>query len=63
MATEKKRYHFCEPAPPGYIWQCGACGRRARTQAGFDHDNKRTALDHGYDESCFLNARLVPEGK
>jgi hypothetical protein len=45
-------------APHGTVWVCGACGKRSLTRYGFDEENKRTALDNGWDESCMLNATL-----
>lgn len=49
------------PAPPGYVYQCAACGKRARTRCGLDAENRRTAVDRGYDEACMMNAELVRE--
>jgi hypothetical protein len=46
-------------APTGYQWQCQACGKRSRTRYGFDKAGKRQAIDHGWDESCMMNAALV----
>ena len=37
-------------APPGWLWQCGACGRKTRDRYG---------EEGGWDESCMLNATLV----
>lgn len=37
-------------APRGWIWQCGACGKRA---------NDRYGETGGWDESCMLNCTLV----
>lgn len=46
-------------APEGYEWVCQACGKKSRTKFGFDdHDN--SVADYGWDESCMLNAALVP---
>lgn len=39
-------------APKGMIWVCGACGKRTKDRYG---------TDGGWDESCMLNAVLVPE--
>lgn len=38
-------------APPGKIWQCGACGKYSRNRAG--------EPGYSWDEACFLNAVLV----
>ena len=46
------------PAPEGQVWICGACGKKSRTMYGFDAENKSTAIDRGWDESCMLNAVL-----
>jgi hypothetical protein len=40
-------------APPGKIWVCLACGKRARSRLG--NDNPR------WDESCAVNAVLYDE--
>lgn len=45
-------------APAGQVWVCGACGKRARSQFGFDAAGKSTKLDRGWDESCMLNSVL-----
>jgi hypothetical protein len=37
-------------APPGQIWVCRACGKRARNRAGRDNPL--------WDESCAVNAVL-----
>jgi len=44
-----------QPAPPGQVWVCGACGRRSRDRGGND------SIDHGWDESCYMNAVLCYE--
>ena len=45
-------------APEGQVWVCSACGKRARTRAGFDRSGKSTTIDHGYDSSCMTHAVL-----
>lgn len=45
-------------APEGQVWICAACGKRARSRYGFDAQNRSTALDSGWDESCMLHAVL-----
>ena len=50
-------------APDGQIWICQACGKRSKSQFGFDAAGKRTNLDHGWDESCMMNSVLVYEKK
>jgi hypothetical protein len=50
-------------APKGYIWVCQACGKRARSRYGFDENNKSTAIDYGWDESCMMHAQLCEEVK
>lgn len=42
-------------APDGYVYQCMACGKRARDRYG----NK--PIDYGFDESCMLNSMLVKQ--
>lgn len=49
-------------APEGHIWVCLACGKTSKTQFGFDKDNQNVAMQ-GWDESCMLNARLIPESR
>lgn len=39
-------------APPGWIWRCGACGKKTRDRYG---------EAGGWDESCMLNSTLVKE--
>lgn len=39
-------------APDGQIWVCGACGKRSKDLYG------EQAVNHGWDESCMLNACL-----
>lgn len=39
-------------APPGWVWQCGACGKRIRDRYG---------ESGGWDESCMLNSVLVKD--
>ncbi len=43
-------------APPGKIWMCAACGKKARDRFGIEGWHSR-----GWDESCMLNAVLVDE--
>ena len=47
-----------EIAPEGFVWVCGACGKRSKTKYGFDNNNARTNIDYGWDESCMMNAVL-----
>ena len=49
-------------APEGSIWVCMACGKTSKSRYGFDADNKNVAM-MGWDESCMLNSRLIPEEK
>jgi hypothetical protein len=42
-------------APAGYVYVCGACGKRSRDKYG---DEK---IDHGWDESCMMNSVLCRE--
>jgi hypothetical protein len=44
-----------EVAADGLIWVCAACGKRSRDLYG---DQR---IDHGWDESCMLNAVLCVE--
>jgi hypothetical protein len=46
-------------APEGMVWQCMACGKRARSRYGFDAQDNDTKIDYGYDESCMMHAELV----
>lgn len=46
-----------DPAPMGYIFVCLACGKTSPTRYGFDGHNRNVA-QHGWDESCMLNAQL-----
>lgn len=42
------------PAPPGFVWVCAVCGKRAK--------NKGTGeVFHGWDVSCYLNSILCRE--
>lgn len=43
-------------APPGHIFLCDACGKVSRTRYGLDG-----SAQHGWDESCMLNASLMKE--
>lgn len=43
-----------EVAPPGYEYVCQACGKRSKDRYGDQ------AISLGWDESCMLNATLVP---
>jgi hypothetical protein len=52
---EKAGYN--ETLPSHLIWVCAACGKTSPTRSGFDSNKKRVS-DHGWDESCFLNAVL-----
>ena len=45
-------------APDPLVWVCGACGKRARSRYGFDAQERSTAIDRGWDESCMLHAVL-----
>jgi hypothetical protein len=49
-------------APEGHIWVCLACGKTSKTRYGFDEKN-RTVSMRGWDASCVLNSRLIPEDK
>lgn len=40
-------------ALPGSIWVCGACGKTSQDRYGIEGER-----DHGWDESCMLNATL-----
>lgn len=44
-----------EIAPEGMVYQCQACGKKSRDLYG---DQK---INYGWDESCMLNAALVPD--
>ena len=46
-------------APPGFIWQCQACGKTS------DYDSYGTEgkYSRGWDESCALNCALIPDPK
>lgn len=44
-----------EIAPEGMVYRCMACRKRSRDLYG---DKK---IDQGWDESCMLNAALVPD--
>lgn len=46
-------------APEGKLYICSGCGKRALTRCGWDVKGERTAIDHGWDESCMLSAVLV----
>jgi hypothetical protein len=46
-------------APAGQVWVCAACGKRARSQYGFDASGGRTNIDPRWDESCAMLALLV----
>lgn len=48
-----------ELAPEGKVWMCCICGKRSKTRYGFDSQNKTTAIDSGWDESCMMHAQLV----
>jgi len=48
-------------APPGQIWVCGICGKRAHSKWGFDVEGNSTAVDYGYDTSCMSHAVLCYE--
>ena len=41
--------------PPGHVWQCRACGKRAEDRYGMIGWH-----DYDWDESCMLNAVAVP---
>lgn len=43
-------------APDGYVFVCGACGKRSRDVFG------EQRVSRGWDESCMLNAVLCHEG-
>ena len=49
-----------ELAPRGKVWVCQACGKRSRTRYGFDAEKNRVC-DHGWDESCMMNAELITD--
>lgn len=51
MSDMPERY-----APPGFIWQCKACGKTS------EHDSYGIEGNHshGWDESCTLNSVLIP---
>lgn len=49
-------------APAGHVYVCGACGKVSRWRYGFD-DKNRTDASMGWDESCMMNAALVPEDR
>jgi hypothetical protein len=50
------------PAPAGQVYVCAACGKQSSTKSGFDETyRKRTAISHGWDESCMLHAVLCFE--
>ena len=40
-------------APEGYVYVCGACGKRSQDRYG----NKK--ISHGWDESCMMHSFLV----
>jgi hypothetical protein len=40
-------------APEGFVWQCGACLRRAKNKMD-------GGIDQGWDSSCYTNSSLVP---
>lgn len=42
-------------APTGYVYICGACGKRSRDIYGDQ------AIDRGWDVSCFINSSIVSE--
>lgn len=48
-------------APEGQVWVCNACGRRAKSQYGFDENNKSTAVGGSWDSSCITWAVLCYE--
>ena len=41
-----------QKAKAGLVWVCAACGKRSQDRMG-DH-----AIDHGWDESCYMHAVL-----
>lgn len=43
-------------APPGKVWLCLACGKRAH-----DYVGDVGPRDRGWDESCALNCRLADD--
>ena len=43
-------------APKGQIWICQACGKWAEERYGLEGRHS-----YGWDESCVLNAKLVPK--
>lgn len=47
-------------APAGQTWVCMACGKTSRTKYGIDSDGKPCSTP-GWDASCMLNSRLIPE--
>ena len=48
-------------APPGQVWICQACGRRAKSRWGHDAEGKSTVIDPGYDSSCMSSSVLCFE--
>lgn len=49
-----------ELAPPGQVWVCAACGKRALSKYGFDDKGNSTSAQRR-DESCMLHAVLCYE--
>ena len=47
-------------APEGQIYVCMACGKTSKTKYGYDKQDKDVAM-YGWDVSCMLNSRLIPE--
>lgn len=44
-----------EVAKEGFVFVCGACGKRSKDRFGFQK------IDRGWDESCMLNSDQYPE--
>lgn len=61
MDTEDKTLKGTDLAPPGFVFQCQACGKKSKSRYGWDKDGKNTKIDQDYDSSCFLHAYLVKE--
>jgi hypothetical protein len=48
----ESKYH--RKAKDGWVFMCGACGKQSRDNFG------DSPISYGWDESCMLNAQLVP---
>jgi hypothetical protein len=49
-------------ADDDHLYVCLACGKTSTTCYGFDAANKSTASP-GWDESCMMNAVLLPKAR